>query len=36
MNLCLGTKALVQSLPLRRQGRGSTTSSAGWPAGETK
>ena len=27
-NLCLGTKALVR--------RGSTTSSAGWPAGETK
>ena len=35
-NLFLGSKALVQSLPLRRQGRGSTTSSAVWPAGETK
>ena len=30
-NLCLGTKALVQSLPLRRQGRGSEISSAGRP-----
>ena len=35
-NLCLGTKALVQSLPLRRQGRGSGTSSTGCPAGKTK
>ena len=35
-NLCLGSKALVQSLPLRRQGRWSTTSSAVWPAGDTK
>ena len=32
-NLCLGTKALVQSPPLRRhtQGRGSEISSAGRP-----
>ena len=27
-NLCLGPVAFMQSLPLRRQGRGSTTSSA--------
>ena len=35
-NLCLGTKALVQSLPLGRQGRGPAISPAGWPAGEMR
>ena len=35
-NLCLGSRGAVQSLPRRRPGRGSTISSAGWPAGEMK
>ena len=35
-NLCLGTKGAVQSLPLRRQGRGSETSLTGCPAGKRK
>ena len=35
-NLCLGSRAAVQSLPLRRQGRGSANSWPGCPAGKTR
>ena len=35
-NLCLGSKAAVQSLPRRRPGRGSANSWPGWPTAKAR